>query len=224
MSKKTIKLISLTALLVVAAIAIAVSIPIIHLLRQEGSNELISNYINSLGFGGVLVFGGIQLLQVVIAIIPGEPVEFAAGILYGWFWGVLICTFFTALGSIIVFSLMKKLGEHFALNFFSKESLDKFKFLKSEQNLELIIFILFFIPGTPKDLLTYIAPMTGVKLWRFIAITSVARIPSIVTSTLAGATLGDGNITTTILIFTVTGIIGIIGVFAVNRYLKRKNG
>ncbi len=224
MNKKTIKLISLTVLLVVAAIAVAVSIPIINFLSQENANELISSYINSLGFGGVLVFGGIQLLQVVIAIIPGEPVEFAAGILYGWFWGVLICIFFTALGSIIVFSLMKKLGEQFALNFFSKESLDKFKFLKNEQSLELIIFALFFVPGTPKDLLTYIAPLTGIKLWRFIAITSVARIPSIVTSTLAGATLGEGNIMTTILIFAVTGVIGIVGVFAVNRYLKRKNG
>lgn len=69
----------------------------------------------------------------------------------------------------------------------------KLLFLKKEKNLELIIFIIFFIPGTPKDLLTYIAPFTRIKLKTFLLLTTFARIPSVITSTIGGNALSNQN-------------------------------
>lgn len=81
------------------------------------------------------------------------------------------------------------------------EKTEKFKFLHNAKKLNLIIFILFFIPGTPKDVLTYIIPLTSVKPLHYFVITTVARIPSIITSTFAGSAIDKGQWLEMILIF-----------------------
>ena len=96
-------------------------------------------------------------------------------------------------------------------------------FLKSKKNIELIIFIIFFIPGTPKDILTYFAPFTRIKLSTFLLITTVARIPSIITSTIGGNALSNQNYHFTITVFIITGIISILGLFAYKSYINRQH-
>ena len=102
-------------------------------------------------------------------------------------------------------------------------NLMKFHFLKKEKNLEIILFVIFFIPGTPKDILTYLAPFTRLKLSSFIFITSIARIPSVITSTIGGNAISNQNYRFTIFIFVITGIISIFGLLSYKRYIKKKN-
>ena len=94
--------------------------------------------------------------------------------------------------------------------------------MENPKNIELIMLILFLIPGTPKDLLVYIAALLPINPVRFIIISTVARIPSVLSSTLAGAHLLAGDWKATIVIYAVTFVlIGII-IFITNKYDKNK--
>ena len=87
--------------------------------------------------------------------------------------------------------------------------------------MEIILFIVFFIPGTPKDLLTYFAPLTPIPLWRFVVLTTIARIPSIVSSTIAGSAVLSSEYSLVILIYAITGLLAIGGIVLYNHYIAR---
>lgn len=194
-------------------------LPWILSLKDEAGRAALQEYIHSQGGWGVLILLGIQILQVVIALIPGEAIEIIAGLLYGTFGGYLICQIGMLLGTILVFYLVKWLGASFVHSIVGESKLSRFKFLQDTRRLELFTFILFFIPGTPKDILTYFMPLTRIKPLVFFVITTVARIPSILSSTFAGASISEGKWIQTILIFAVIGLIGIIGICFNNKFL-----
>lgn len=223
-SKKTV--IYLTGILIFLAVSIMVCInftPIITSLTQEAEREVFKQKLENLGFGSVLVMLFIQVLQVVVAFIPGEPVEILMGVMYGTVGGLFVSLFGCALGSVLVFALVKKFGQPIFEFFFDKKHIDRFSFLKNSKKLELFTFVLFCIPGTPKDVLTYFAPLTPIDMKVFILITVFARIPSIITSTYAGSTILEGNLLKTLLIFASTAIIGIAGILIGNKITEKQN-
>ena len=85
-----------------------------------------------------------------------------------------------------------------------------------------LIFILFFIPGTPKDLLTYVAGLTQIKLFPYILITSIAKIPSVITSTIGGDAFGEKKYLYAFIVFVLTGLISIVGLIIYNKITKKK--
>ncbi len=197
--------------------------PIIQSLTENGVRESFQKYIENMGFGGVLVMLGIQILQVVIAFIPGEPVEILMGILFGTFGGLAVSMIGCAVASALVFFAMRKFGKPLFEVFFDTKKMERFRFLQNSQKLELLIFLLFFIPGTPKDVLTYFAPLTPIKMRDFLLISTFARVPSIITSTYAGSTILEGNLLKTVIAFSVTAVLGIAGILIGNRLTDRKN-
>ncbi len=223
-NKKTI--VYLVGILVFVAVSIVICInftPIINSLTQETEREAFKQKIDSFGFGGVLVMLFIQVLQVIVAFIPGEPVEILMGVMYGTVGGLFVSLLGCAMGSTFVFALVRKFGQPIFEFFFDKKYIDKFSFLKNSKKLELLTFILFFIPGTPKDVLTYFAPLTPIDPKIFIIITVFARIPSIITSTYAGSTILEGDLIKTIVIFAATAIIGILGILIGNKITEKQN-
>ena len=141
--------------------------------------------------------------------------------MYGWFWGLVVALIACFIGSSLVFLLVKKFGKPLVNKFFSDEKIAKFKFLNDEKKLEKTVFILFFIVGSPKDLLTYIVPLTKMKYRNFILIVTFARIPSIITSTIAGAGLASGQLDITIIAFAITAVITIVGLI-INHLIEKK--
>ncbi len=223
-SKKTI--LYLVGILVFLMLSVIICInftPIINSLIQEAEREAFKQKLDSFGFGGVLVMLFIQILQVVIAFIPGEPVEILMGVMYGTVGGLLVSLLGCAIGSVLVFALVRKFGQPIFEFFFDKKYIDRFSFLKNSKKLELLTFILFFIPGTPKDVLTYFAPLTPIDPKIFILITIFARIPSIITSTYAGSSILEGDLIKTILIFAATAVIGITGILIGNKITEKQN-
>lgn len=169
-------------------------------------------YIESLGFLGIFVLLIVQILQVVIAIIPGEAVEILAGLLYGTLLGFVICEIGMLIGTIMIYYFVKKVSKNHIEKVNNQEKFSKFKILNNAQSLETLTFIMFFIPGTPKDLLTYFMPFTKIEPRKFFVIVAVARMPSIISSTYAGASLGEGEwlkMSITFLFIMVTGLLGI---------------
>lgn len=165
----------------------------------------------------------IMAFQVIFVFLPGEVIEVAAGFSYGTFEGLIICLLGTIIGTIIIYGLLNKYGIKFINKFYDTNKINQINFLKKEKHLEIIIFIIFFIPGTPKDLITYLAPFTRLELTTFLAITSIARIPSIITSTISGSALSNQNYQLTIWVFIITGAISILGLLIYKIYVHKKN-
>ncbi len=168
---------------------------------------------------------GLQFAQIFLFIIPGEPIEILAGICYGSIWGTAFVMVSAAIISLFIYLLVHKLGRKFIYDFVSKEKIDKIensKVFKNPKTIRFIIFILFFIPGTPKDLLTYIAALLPIKPVEFIIISTLARFPSVVSSTWAGASLLEGNWKLSLIIYAVTFLIVAIAVFIMRKFDKDK--
>ena len=162
-------------------------------------------------------------MQIIVAILPGEPLEIAAGTLFGVIPGCLLCLTGALIGTIAIYYLVKKFGKSLIDLIVGNEKIKHLKFLQNEKELELIIFILFFIPGTPKDALTYFVPMTKIKPLNFFMISTIARIPSIISSTIVGGNIGNGHYMVSIVVFIITAIVSVVGILVHRLIIKRKN-
>ncbi len=158
-----------------------------------------------------LIFIGIQFLQVIFAFIPGEFIEIAAGYIYGPFLGTVLCLVGVLPATCLIFGLTKLLGRKFTKITLDEKDLKKFSFLNDEKKLTTTFFLLYFFPGTPKDVITYFAGITKIKFLPFLLISVFCRIPSILTSTLAGGALGENKFILTLVIFGVTGVTVFLG-------------
>ncbi|MDR0325959.1 MAG: VTT domain-containing protein [Oscillospiraceae bacterium] len=214
---------SIISIIAFAAVAIAGTVILWRSLSQfDGDYPLFKEYINSYGVLGYLIFIAIQILQIFFALIPGEFIELAAGYIFGKIVGFLLCMLGIAIASSAIFLLVRTLGKKVFVVFSDSKMYEKLKFLQNEKKLNLIVFILFFIPGTPKDLLTYFLGMTKMKYLHFITITLIARIPSVITSTIVGESAGEGNLIVSLSIFGVTGLLSIAGIIVYRRLIKKR--
>lgn len=181
--------------------------------------------IEDLGFVGMLMLFGLQFAQIFLIIIPGEPIEVLAGMCYGTLGGTLFITISAFIITTIIFFSVRILGRKFVYSFCKEESVKKIENSKLFQNpkkIEWIMLILFLIPGTPKDLLVYIAGLLPIKPLRFILISTLARFPSVISSTIAGENILYGNIPISIIVYIVTFIIVGIAIFIINKLDKSK--
>ena len=221
-SKKWKIILIVFTVLVIIGVTIAVT-PFVLSLRDETNQENFRNFIDSLGIYGPIVVLLLQILQVIVAIIPGEPIEIIVGVMYGTWLGLLLCLIGVAIGSTIIFILVRRFGKKFVDRFVNSDKFESIKFLKDTTKRDSLIFLMFFIPGTPKDILTYFSPFTGIKLYKFLIISTIARIPSIVTSTLLGNKISQGNLKMAIIIFLITGVIRILGIILNNKFIEKKH-
>ena len=223
-------IVKLLTLIVFFIVAVGVTIWIYPYIVQLGDPAVQESYkqeIESLGWGGFLVMLGIQVVQVVFAIIPGEPVEIIACLLYGGIGGLLLCLIGVFIGTIIIYYLVKLFGKPLVDCFVSPERFEKMKFLHDERRVEWLTLILFLIPGTPKDLMTYIAPLTPIRASRFFVISTIGRLPAILTATFAGAAIYEGNYWFTFLLFAIATGLTIVGIvvqrFITMHFQKKRN-
>ena len=186
------------------------------------SREDFRDYVRSFGALAPAVMLGLQILQVFIALIPGELVESAAGFILGPWLGTLVCYLGIALASALILTLIRRYGVKMVEVFISREKINELRFLSTEQKRNALIFLLFFLPGTPKDLLTYFVGLTDIKLGTFLLLSMVARIPSVLTSTFGGHLLGEERYIGAVILYGVTGLLSLLGLMGYNRYLKKK--
>lgn len=206
-----------------AVVGIYIGRPMIKFIDDHEKFRL---WIDSNGILGKLGFVGMVVLQVIVALIPGEPLELAAGYAFGALEGTILCLVGTLIGSILVFSFVRKFGMKVVTIYFDDNKIKKLKFLHKSKYRNFWVFIIFFIPGTPKDLLAYFVGLTDMRLSTWIAITTVARLPSIVTSTVAANAIIMQNYLFAFIVFGITLIISLIGMIVykliVNLHQKHK--
>lgn len=217
------KIIGVAVLALVIAILAVITWAITKRILEIGSAPGdVKEFIGSFGWAGWLVALGLQFLQILVAFIPGELIETGMGYAFGAVVGTLLCYMGLALGEFAVFVIIRRLGKRAVEYFVPLEKLGKFSFLNDESRLKKTVFILFIIPGTPKDLLTYFAPLTKIKLSEFLTISLIARFPSVVSSTIGGNMLGEGRYLHAAILYTVTGIVSLLGLKIYDIILKKK--
>lgn len=215
-----VQLIGIILFFVLLIFLTIITLPYSSKISDEEFVSACRDYVSVHSFKAWLMLLSVQMIQVVIAFIPGDPFEILAGALFGTWGGLGTCLLGCVLASSLVFHLSKKFGGSLLQKIFGKERIEKFSFLHDARKLEAAIFVVFLIPGTPKDMLTYVAGTTSIKLHQFLLLTSLARIPSIVTSTFLGASMMKADWKSSIIIFAVTVLIGIFGIFYRERIIS----
>lgn len=227
--KKKMKIIKAILLILFLIVVTFFTIKLLPLFKDLGSAEgrnLFKTKIDAMEPLGAFMIIGLVFMQLLLAFLPGEPLEILAGMCYGTIGGMILIFIGVFLGSVIIFFSVKKFGKDFIITFFGEDGYDKVinnKIFKNAKKIELILFILYFIPGTPKDIFTYIGGLIPIKPINFLLISTFARFPSIITSTFAGSNITSGNFNLTITTFIVTFIISAIGLIAFSIIQKRNN-
>lgn len=210
--KKVIRIVSLCILVAVMIFVTIICIPIVKMLSTEEGRAGLERLVDSNFLLGVCVYMFLQVLQVLVALIPGGVIQILGGVLFGNFWGTVLCSLGILAGSAIVFIMVRRFGMPVVEAFIDRKGIKKFEFLNDTKKLEITVFILFLIPGMPKDVLTYLAPLTKIKPSSFLALSMLGRFPAILLSIVFGANLSEGNILAAVVIFAVVAVVGIIGI------------
>lgn len=167
-----------------------------------------------------LVMVGINVLQIVLAFLPGEPVELASGYAFGFLEGTVLCLAASALGTALVFAAVRRWGARVVHFFFKQDLFEQYAWLQDTRRLSLVMLVVFLIPGTPKDFLTYFAGLTNMRFSSVLLIATFGRIPSIVTSTVAAAAAGERDWVLLAASLAVAGVLALAGSFIARKYSR----
>jgi uncharacterized membrane protein YdjX (TVP38/TMEM64 family) len=202
-------------LIVFFLLIIAISVFAVNFIRSLGTDSLkveLERAIGNAGVFGILICLGIQFIQVVVAFIPGEVVQVVIGYVYGTLGGGLLTLAGALFSSIFVFYLVRKLGAPFVQAMVGNKDSGRMRFLHNSKNLNSLVFILYLIPGLPKDLFTYVVPLTEIRPRSFFVLSTIARAPAIFASTYVAASFKSGDFVGMIIVAVIFGGLGICGI------------
>ena len=208
----------LKVLIIIATILILVLVvyefyPIMKTLTTREGRINFKNEISKLGFKGMFALYLLEAAQMIFVILPGEPIELLYGMCYGAIWGTILLTIAVFINTVIVCILVKKIGRNILVFFFSEEKVQKMensKLYNNEKKTEYFLMLLFFLPGTPKYLLLYIGPLLKIDIKKFVLISTFVRMPSVISSTIAGANILNGNLHIVAATYIITALIVLI--------------
>ncbi len=160
-----------------------------HFWRVVSERDEFKREILSWGVWGPLVFIGFQIVQIVIFFIPGEVTQVAGGAIFGPWAGAFYAWIGSVLGSALAFLLADGLGRPLIKALVRPETFERLESLLNARKGFVTVFILFVIPGTPKDTLCYVAGLTPIHFWTFLLISCFARVPGILLSTFLGSSV-----------------------------------
>jgi uncharacterized membrane protein YdjX (TVP38/TMEM64 family) len=186
-----------------------------------GRPEEVGRFVASYGSVSALVYVLIQIVQVVVFVIPGEVVQVAGGYIFGTWLGALLSVLGILVGTAVAFFAARLLGYALVQALVSPKKLRRFEFLISDPKAEIAMFVLFFVPGIPKDSLVYISGLTPVKPLRFFFISMVARIPGIWGAAYIGAHLQRRDYGPVWILSAVALVLFVVGVLFRERIIDR---
>lgn len=216
------KFVGLIVFFALMIVAVALLWPLLHEIFEPGGVEHVTERVREAGPAGFLILLGIQFIQIIVAFIPGEVVQIAAGLIYGPWLGALIILLGCVLSSSVVYLLVHRLGAPFVQAMVPAKYMDKMKAFEESPKLNTIVFVLFLIPGLPKDVFTYLVPLTHMKMHTFIILSNLARIPGIVISTYAASGLAKGDYAQSAIMFGILAVIAGIALIVYNIASKKR--
>ncbi|MGB4586007.1 MAG: VTT domain-containing protein [Rectinemataceae bacterium] len=194
---------------VVVLVGIAFRAEIADIYRNR---EAAREWIGSLGPWGPLVFVGLQVLQVVVFIIPGELTQASGGFIFGFWGGTALSLTGIAIGSLVNYGIGRFSGRPFLRAILGEERLLRAEKALNNWNAKTGYFLLFLVPGIPKDILCYAAGMARLPLALSMAVSMTARLPGIAGSSLIGMTAYSGRIALSLWLLAVAFLLLVAGI------------
>jgi len=221
--KKYSKKIAASVLSTFSVLSVILAVVLIYLLKKEFSDtDVFQRLVEEHYVISALILIAVCAIQVIVALVPGELVEIAAGYAFGPIVGTLLCLFGILLGSVLVLLLIRKIGKKFLLSLVSEEKLESLPILNDPKKRNLLTFLLFLIPGTPKDLITYIiGGVTNMSIPLYLLLTSAARLPSIVSSAIGGDALGSNQFLLALIVLAATGVVSLCGYMIYQKFFSK---
>jgi len=183
--------ISLALCLVVVIWLVVTDAPLVRfLVRLYQDKHFLKETVRAWGVWAPLVFMAIQALQVIISPIPGEITGPVGGALFGVLWGVIYSTIGLTFGTLVCFALGRLWGEPLIRPWLSEHHWEKMSFIIEAEG-AIICFILYLIPGFPKDIISYLFGMSPMPFWVFALVSTVGRLPGTWISSYFGANVGE---------------------------------
>lgn len=220
MSPKVVKILKIVSFAIAAAIIILIAV---FVWRFALDREGFKLWMDEHGALGGIAYIFMVVLQIVVAVVPGGPLEMAGGYAFGALNGTVLFFAGSLLGSVLVFLLVRKFGRPLVELFFKDKDIKKLSFLKDERKRNTLFLILFIFPGSPKDLLCYVAGLVDMKFLFFVIVASFGRLPAVIASAISGEALGNMNYTVAIVSIVIMLILSGIGILIYWKVTK-KNG
>ena len=180
-----------------------------------------------LGWKGRIIFGVLSMLQVVLTVLPAEPVQVLSGIAYGFWQGVAICTAGVIVGNTAIYVLYKVYGNRLS-NYFQKQIEVDFDVLRSSGRVSLMIFILYFLPAIPYGLICFFTASLNMKYPKYITLTVLGAIPSVMIGVALGHITTNNWIVSLIILAVLIVLIVLLYVYRakvfnkVNQFAKKQ--
>jgi len=220
--------------LIVLAIAIALVAIIINdvvpllikVMQNTGDESATVQYVQEYGIRGVPIIAALQVLQIITAFLPAPPIQMLAGLVYGIWWGSLICLVGALIGNTIVF-LMVRHGSRILKQYFPRaEKEPKNRFLSLDQinrmkHPEWIVITLYLVPGMPNGLVPYVFARTEMKLANYLLYVTIGSIPSILMSAGFGTAISAGHTDLIVILGIIMVIIFILAIVFKNQIMSR---
>jgi len=147
-----------------------------YLVRLYEDKRFLKQTLKDWGILAPIFFIVLQALQVVVSPIPGEATGFLGGFLFGVWGGFIYSTIGLTLGSVVAFAVGRWLGARFVQRVVSKETWDKLGFIVEAEG-AILCFLIFLIPGLPKDIVCYLFGISPMPLWVFAVVSGLGRMP-----------------------------------------------
>lgn len=145
---------------------------------KDLTNDEIQEHLSGFGIRGQITISILAMLQVVIAVLPAEPIQVVAGLTFGFWIGTLACLVGVAVGNTVIYVLYKIFGDRLLTYFNHKLDID-FGSASTTYKVALVIFILYFLPAIPYGMICFLAATLGMKYYRYIIITTLGALPSV---------------------------------------------
>jgi uncharacterized membrane protein YdjX (TVP38/TMEM64 family) len=195
--RKIRKILAIAKLLLL--VVIAVGVPLLIWFRHP---EILDNFrsldsVNALleerKTGMLWLFAGLQVFQVIVSVIPAQAVQIAAGYAYNFWIAYLVCVAGLVSGTVLTYFIAKLLGRDAMRLLFGEERIAGFVDKLNSKKAYILLFIIFLVPGIPKDIFAYAAGLSEMKALAFFLISLIARTPALMASILFGGMIRSGS-------------------------------
>lgn len=222
--KKVIKAVSILKLAVLLAIVFGVPVYVYfsypELIDRFRSLEEINMLLKQYKTASIFIYIGLQVFQIIVSILPGQALQFAAGYAYHFWLGFLFSIIGVALGTVITFYLARLLGKDALHVIFGEEKINKFVHTLNSKRSFIVLFVIFLIPGIPKDLFTYAAGVSEIRITTFLMISLIGRTPAMIGSILMGNMFYNGSYAGLIIVGAAAVILFIAGIVKRDKMIK----
>src|SRR5499425_1784664 len=159
-------------------------------VRLYQDKKFLKDTVRAWGWMAPLVFMAIQALQVIISPIPGEVTGPVGGALFGTWWGLVYSSIGLTLGTLFCFAVGRRWGEPLVRPWLSEHHWNRMSFILEAEGV-ILCFILYLIPGFPKDILSYLFGLSPMPFWVFAVVSTLGRVPGTWISSYFGANVAE---------------------------------